>query len=409
MRPLPPDRATLQSLGRNPRIAAFKPVLRYGESNLTDRAYHLRYPGTYFHDLSRHPKIFVPLADGRRSSAAGAYQITWTTWSELVAKYGFETFGVQEQEEACTALLVRCGAADLLLTGDISGAIVAARLTWTSLPGAAENVRKSWDMSAAVAMYHRLLGPSMPSDAQPKPDPAPEPAPVEPVDANPYDEPTEETTPPDTKESIMPFPLALLISTFGPLISNLIPQVAKLVDQSEVAKRNTKAAELVVNTIVEASGKADLPTALEEMQRDPVLKQAVAQAVVSQPEIMGLLEVGGGVKEAREFALHAQVAERPFWFNPVFWITLLFLPLIGWIIGSVLIGGVELRPDAPWWADAFFKLFGLQFTPEVRAGTVGTVLGTVLGGICGIWFGTSYGSLKKDERMRSTDSQPTTK
>jgi muramidase (phage lysozyme) len=400
MASLPTDRAALQELGRNPRVAAFKPVIRYGESNLTERAYHLRYPNTYFTSLAQHPQVFVPLPDGRKSSAAGAYQITWTTWSELVAKYGFTSFGIAEQEEACTALIARCGALPLLLAGDVAGAIAAARLTWTSLPGAAENSRRAWTMQAALDLYHRALGaPSVPAQD------APTPADV--VDANPYDEPHHENEP--TKEATMPFPLALLISTFGPAIINAIPQVKKWFDPAiPVAQRNVGLAETVINTIVEVSGRADLPTALDAMSADPVLAKTVQQAVVTHPEVMGLLEVGGGIAKAREFAVQVQNAERPFWYNPVFWITLLFFPLIGWIVGSVLIGGVEIRADAPWWADAFFKLFGLQFTPEVRAGTVGTVLGTVLGGITGIWFGTSYGSLKKDERTRSTDS-PTAK
>lgn len=391
--PLPSSRAELQELGRNPRVAAFKPVIRYGESSLTDRAYYTRYPNTQFASLAQHPKVFVPLPDGKKSSAAGAYQITWTTWSELVAKYGFTSFGIAEQEEACTALIARCGALSALLEGDVVRAIALARATWTSLPGATENFRKNWDMAAAVALYHRYLGTPAPSVIEEPP--------VVAVDVNPYDEPHNENEP--TKETTMPFPLALLISTFGPAIGAAIPQVKKWFDPAiPVAERNVGIAETVINTIVQMAGK-DLPDALEAMKVDPILAKTVQEAVVTHPEVMGLLEVGGGIVKAREFAMQVQNAERPFWYNPVWWMSLAFMPLIFWIVGSVLVGGVQIPLDAPWYVHAFFKLFGLPFNEETRSGTVNLVLGLVLGGITGIWFGTSYGSMKKDERARSTD------
>lgn len=392
---LPPDLATLQALGRDPRVAAFKPVIAFGESNLTDRAYRLRYPNTYFTDLSKHPKVFVPLPDGKKSSAAGKYQITWTTYNDVAPKYGLTDFSPETQELICTALIAQCGALQLLLTGDVAGAIAAARLTWTSLPGAAENFRKTWNMQAALDMYHHYLGaPSVPAQETPTPSEA--------VDANPYDEPHHENEP--TKETTMPFPLALLISTFGPAIINAIPQVKKWFDPAiPVAQRNVGLAETVINTIVEVSGKLDLPTALDAMSADPALAKTVQQAVITHPEVMGLLEVGGGIVKAREFAVQVQNAERPFWYNPVWWMSVMFMPLIFWIVGSVLVGGVQIPLDAPWYAHAFFKLFGLPFNEETRSGTVNLVLGLVLGGITGIWFGTSYGSMKKDERTRSSD------
>lgn len=49
--------------------------------------YRIRYTpsgGTTFDDLSRHPAIMEPTADGRMSSAAGRYQITVTTWNNAI-------------------------------------------------------------------------------------------------------------------------------------------------------------------------------------------------------------------------------------------------------------------------------------------------------------------------------------
>ena len=78
-----------------PNVQAFLRVIRQGESSQADDAYRLRYHPTrrtYFDDLSTHPRIFEVTPDGRRSSAAGAYQITATTWSDIAPQLGLVDF-----------------------------------------------------------------------------------------------------------------------------------------------------------------------------------------------------------------------------------------------------------------------------------------------------------------------------
>ena len=43
---------------------------------------------------------------------------------------------------------------------------------------------------------------------------------------------------------------------------------------------------------------------------------------------------------------------------------------------------------------AWYQKIG--FDPNTRTGALNLVIGFVFGGIVGVWFGTSYGSLKKD-------------
>ncbi len=38
------------------------------------------------------------------------------------------------------------------------------------------------------------------------------------------------------------------------------------------------------------------------------------------------------------------------------------------------------------------------FSSDTKAMVIGAILGSVLGGICGVWFGTSAGSQRKDEK-----------
>lgn len=192
-------------------------------------------------------------------------------------------------------------------------------------------------------------------------------------------------TPPSTRKTMDPL---TLIATFGPMIANLIPQVAKLFSSgSEVATRNVAAASAVLDTVVKAADAANIQQAVEKMQSDPALAARVQQAVVTDPVIIGMLEVGGGIAKAREHSLAMQNAEKPFWFNPVFWITMPLLVITGYIVLAVVAGGAAA---APWWV-------GNAFTPEARTGLINGIIGMVLGGIMGLWFGTSYGSMRKTE------------
>jgi len=190
-----------------------------------------------------------------------------------------------------------------------------------------------------------------------------------------------------------------LIGIFGSVLTQLIPQVGKLFGGQKDAQ-NAQVIGTVLDTIVKATGQtgatdvATVGSAIQAMQASPDVRKAVTQAVVTNPEIIGLLEVGGGIKAARAANLAIQTSEKPFWYNPAFWVTLMLLPLVYWIVGSVLVGGIEIDKDS-WWQ--VLKIFGKEFNAETRSGTVNLVIGMVLGGIVGIWFGTSYGSMRKTE------------
>lgn len=213
-------------------------------------------------------------------------------------------------------------------------------------------------------------------------------------------------TQPQGKKAMDPISL---IGIFGPVLAQLIPQIGTLFGGKK-DQQNAQVIGTVLNTIVQATGQtgtadmAKVGAAVQAMQTDPAMKKSVTEAVVTHPEIIGLIEVGGGIKAAREANLAVQNADKPFWFNPAFHVTIMLLPLIYWIVGSVLIGGVEISTDAPWYVQ-LLKLFGNEFNAETRSGTVNLVIGMVLGGIVGIWFGTSYGSMRKTEIAAQATSQ----
>lgn len=99
-----------------------------------------------------HPKQFFNYTDqaGKtlRTSAAGAYQITFTTWATYyVAFLGWcaangrssSGFKPETQDAFCEFLLWRDGALDLVKTGQVDAALQIARGRWASLPGAGYN------------------------------------------------------------------------------------------------------------------------------------------------------------------------------------------------------------------------------------------------------------------------------
>ena len=137
-------------------VSAFLYMLRCCEHNALDvasgRCYNVVFGGGTFSDMSDHPyetgewkgKTLPPatcVAAGIpsgicKSTAAGAYQITYPTWRDLKARLGLTDFSQASQDAAAAELLRQTGAIDALSSGDVAGAIADAGKKWASLPGA---------------------------------------------------------------------------------------------------------------------------------------------------------------------------------------------------------------------------------------------------------------------------------
>jgi hypothetical protein len=204
-------------------------------------------------------------------------------------------------------------------------------------------------------------------------------------------------------------PLAIL-QMFGPVLAGLIPQIANIVKpQSESAKRDAALASTVVNTIVSAANAPNMQAAVEKMQADPAVVETVKKAVVTEPKVMAALqvvEVGGGAAAAAERDLKAVAAEKPFWkASAVFWISVLLMPMVYWLVGSLIVGGTAERLVAaaketamvPEWVTLLLSLFGPEWQGETRSGGFNLVIGLVLGGICGVYFGVSVTQQKQGQ------------
>lgn len=341
--------------GNNPNVAAFLRVIRAGETGQDDVAYRTLFGGGTFDSFADHPRQTVRAA-GLVSTAAGAYQFLARTWDALVKRYGFADFSPANQDLAALALIDGRRALHDVLAGDLPAAIRKCNREWASLPGSPYG-QPTRTYAQALAVFEQYGGTLIGRAHGLAGTPA--------VDVSPV------------KES--PMPIAAIISTFGPMLASLIPQVAKLFGSgSEVSERNTQAAGLVLDTVVKAANAVNVQDAIEKMQADAQLAAQVREAVVTDPTIMALLEVGGGIALARQMAADAN--QVPFWRNPAFIVTALLLPLVYLVVVAVV-----------------FNVGGVQWSDEMRSVVVTAIVTGLLGAITGFFLGSSYMSARKTE------------
>lgn len=136
-------------------------------------------------------------------------------------------------------------------------------------------------------------------------------------------------SPTTTTGTDMPIPLLIsLITAFGPSLAELIPQIAKMMKPDSISSAKDAAnVSKVLDVITQAAGTPNVQAAVEAMQASPELTQTVTTAIVNDPQIQQIIEVGtGGIVAARASNLQAQ-GDRPFWYNPAFWISLTLLAM----------------------------------------------------------------------------------
>lgn len=174
-----PDTVDTGQMQAAQRVAAFLYMLgsaEVGERAMRDgTAYQTFYQGSRFFNLADHPvltgeKKGIRLPDewcrragfspGCVSTAAGAYQFTVSTWSEMreAGAWGgrLPDFSPASQDEAARRLLLKIGALPLIEGGDFDNALWRASSRWASLPGStAGQGGKSY--ADTLALFNRGL------------------------------------------------------------------------------------------------------------------------------------------------------------------------------------------------------------------------------------------------------------
>jgi muramidase (phage lysozyme) len=349
---------------RNANVRAFLRMLRHGETMQGDDAYRWLFGSTsgspkFFDSFKDHPRVrtyekydgqFIKNGKIDYTTAAGAYQIVESTWDPVAKKQGLEDFTPVSQDMAAIALIDGRGALDDVIAGRFEAAVTKCRREWASLPGAGYG-QPEVKMAAAKAVYEQWGGKYDATQLEGVPPPP-----------NPFVQ----------EKKVAPFILAALPSLIG-----AVPELVKIFGSDDPSKiRNQKAVETVVGIAKDAIGAKNEQELVEAIS-DPVAASRVKEAVMDN--WYELSEVGGGIKEAREYGLKIQ-GDRSAAHNPQVWFTvlLLFFP-------------AALAVDMFW-------AHPTAYDGNLRTQIVTAFL-LILTVICGFWYGSSRGSAKKDEEL----------
>lgn len=127
-------------LRNNPNVQEFFNLISKSEGTIRNgqRGYNILFGGDTFDSYGAHPQVYrnFTQTDGRqnRSSAAGAYQITNTTYQDVAPKLGITGFTPEDQDRIALALIDRRGALDDVLNGNYASAINKLGNEWASFP-----------------------------------------------------------------------------------------------------------------------------------------------------------------------------------------------------------------------------------------------------------------------------------
>ncbi len=266
----------------------------------------------------------------------------------------------QPQYDALCSLIYNIGA------GGFQTSTLARKLNAGDYAGAADEFSR-WDKAAGQRMAglatRRAAERSMFLSA-PGPQPAPRPAPSQQPEPQPADI--------YGQEHSMPIPIAPIAAALLPTLIESIPRLATIFKPgSPVAERNVAAAGAVLDIVTKATGSVNAQQAVEAIKADPVQAAAATKAVEEQ--WFTLTETGGGgIAGARAADAAARAEDGPWWGvlrSPSFWWTLMMVPPVYAVIGSVV------------------GLWGTEWPPDVRAAIATAVVSLIVGGGAGYYWG----------------------
>lgn len=283
----------------NKNVQAFlRSPIREGESSQDTTAYWWLYGSTkaapkLADSLGDHPRVktyetydgqFIKNGKLDFTTAAGAYQITATTWDTVVQPaLHLPDFTPESQDMAAVYLLKHRRALDDVMAGRFGAACGKLQQEWASMPGASFGDQPTQQMARVLALYKQYGGALEPQGATnaPAPAPTPQPAPAAPPGAS---IPAGDAG--DAPENSMPPFIAAGLSA---LIQHA-PALIRVFGDSPQAEKNAKAAEVVAGIAQQVTGQPTVEGAIQVLDTNPTTAAAYREAVhQSMPELLGLL------------------------------------------------------------------------------------------------------------------------
>lgn len=259
----------------NRNASAMLMAIRGGESSLTDDAFFIRWGGTgqapkRFDDLSRHPRILEPGPNGP-SSAAGALQITMSTYDDFAPKLGITDFSRESQLIIGLAIMDHEGALDLVLAGDIRGAVDKLGGRWASLPSSTSG-QPQVKFERFLSLYLKYGG--LESEA----------APIEERDLSEL-LPVEEQ-PQEVKTDMDPVTIGLGISLLKSVFDVFSPLAAQKAEKALAKHTDTATAKEITSNLMgkikEVGGSEDAIAAVAAVRADPKKIEVVQQYTLAK-------------------------------------------------------------------------------------------------------------------------------
>lgn len=143
------------------RLAAFLETIAASEG----ANYDTIVGGGKFSDFKEHPnKVGLITGDGK-STAAGRYQITNSTWTGVKRRLGLTDFSPESQDRAAIELLRQRGALQDVLNGNIDAAIAKLGDEWQSLPSGTSRHQGKRSRAFFDANYQKALERNAPKPA----------------------------------------------------------------------------------------------------------------------------------------------------------------------------------------------------------------------------------------------------
>ena len=168
---------------------------------------------------------------------------------------------------------------------------------------------------------------------------------------------------------MVPFVAAAL-----PPLIKAAPALIRIFGSGEQTEKNAKAAEVAVEIAKAVTEQPTAEGAVTAMQADPELASTYAKAVSAHWYELAGDAGGGGIAGARQ-ADQAAIQQGKPWLSPALLVAMMILPLVYMVSGAVL--------------------FGEDWTMEIKAMVVSSIISLVLGSVTGFFLGTSYGSQQK--------------
>ena len=145
-----PEACTLESAN----VQAFLKLIRFAEHypDASDDFYMTLYGGGRFVSTATHPNKAVTKW-GHTSTAAGAYQILYSTWAEAKKKGLVTDFSPASQDALAFSKLSSRGALATVCAGKVSDACKLLAQEWTSLPGGKQTRMNFSDAETAFVRF----------------------------------------------------------------------------------------------------------------------------------------------------------------------------------------------------------------------------------------------------------------